>query len=195
MESFETIRQWLNNLDSELLLAANSTHSTLLDQLMWTISGKWTWIPLYVLLVIITYRKFGINRCLIILVGTALLIAVTNQTCAGVIRPVIARLRPSSPDNPLSEWVTLVNGYRGGHYGFPSCHAANTIALALFLSLLFKNRYFTVTILSWCLLVSYSRIYLGVHYPGDITGGYLVGGTFALLWYWIYKRALRICLF
>ncbi len=195
MESFETIRQWLNNLDCELLLAANSTHSTLLDQLMWTISGKWTWIPLYVLLVIITYRKFGINRCLIILVGTALLIAVTNQTCAGVIRPLIARLRPSSPDNPLSEWVTLVNGYRGGHYGFPSCHAANTIALALFLSLLFKNRYFTVTILSWCLLVSYSRIYLGVHYPGDITGGYLVGGTFALLWYWIYKRALRICLF
>lgn len=85
------------------------------------------------------------------------------------------RLRPSNPENPLSEMVHIVGGYRGGSYGFPSCHAANSFALASFLILLFANRKLSLFIFAWAVLNSYSRVYLGVHYPGDLLVGAIIG--------------------
>lgn len=85
------------------------------------------------------------------------------------------RLRPSNPENPLSEMVHIVGGYRGGSYGFPSCHAANSFALASFLTLLFANRKLSLFIFAWAVLNSYSRVYLGVHYPGDLLVGAIIG--------------------
>lgn len=84
-------------------------------------------------------------------------------------------LRPSNPENPLSEMVHIVGGYRGGSYGFPSCHAANSFALASFLILLFANRKLSLFIFVWAVLNSYSRVYLGVHYPGDLLVGAIIG--------------------
>lgn len=82
---------------------------------------------------------------------------------------------PSNPENPLSEMVHIVGGYRGGSYGFPSCHAANSFALASFLILLFANRKLSLFIFAWAVLNSYSRVYLGVHYPGDLLVGAIIG--------------------
>lgn len=82
---------------------------------------------------------------------------------------------PSNPANPLSEMVHIVGGYRGGSYGFPSCHAANSFALASFLTLLFANRKLSLFIFAWAVLNSYSRVYLGVHYPGDLLVGAIIG--------------------
>lgn len=82
---------------------------------------------------------------------------------------------PSNPENPLSEMVHIVGGYRGGSYGFPSCHAANSFALASFLTLLFANRKLSLFIFAWAVLNSYSRVYLGVHYPGDLLVGAIIG--------------------
>lgn len=82
---------------------------------------------------------------------------------------------PSNPANPLSEMVHIVGGYRGGSYGFPSCHAANSFALASFLILLFANRKLSLFIFAWAVLNSYSRVYLGVHYPGDLLVGAIIG--------------------
>lgn len=181
MDCFYDFISLLSEADRIILLAANSLHTPTLDSLMWEISRKWTWVPLYILLSAFVFRKYNTAGGIVCLLIIAAMITATDQTCAGIIRPVVCRLRPSSPDNPLSSLLHLVNDYRGGRFGFLSCHAANTFALALFLSLLFKNRLFTIAIISWSLLVSYSRIYLGVHYPSDILGGLLIGALFAIL--------------
>ena len=99
----------------------------------------------------------------------------SRPSCATLIRPEVCRLRPSNPENPLSEMVHIVGGYRGGSYGFPSCHAANSFALASFLTLLFANRKLSLFIFAWAVLNSYSRVYLGVHYPGDLLVGAIIG--------------------
>lgn len=181
MDCFSEFISLLSEADRIILLAANSLHTPTLDSLMWEISRKWTWVPLYILLSAFVFRKYNTTGGIVCLLIIAAMITATDQTCAGIIRPVFGRLRPSSPDNPLSSLLHFVNDYRGGRFGFPSCHAANTFALALFLSLLFKNRLFTIAIISWSLLVSYSRLYLGVHYPSDILGGLLIGALFAIL--------------
>lgn len=192
MDYFSDFISLLSEADRMILLAVNSLHTPMLDSLMWEISRKWTWVPLYILLSAFVFRKYNIAGGIVCLLIIAAMITATDQTCAGIIRPVICRLRPSSPDNPLSSLLHLVNDYRGGRFGFPSCHAANTFALALFLSLLFKNRLFTIAILSWSLLVSYSRIYLGVHYPSDILGSLLIGALFAILSHSIMAYSLHL---
>lgn len=192
MDCFYDFISLLSEADRIILLAANSLHTPTLDSLMWEISRKWTWVPLYILLSAFVFRKYNTAGGIVCLLIIAAMITATDQTCAGIIRPVVCRLRPSSPDNPLSSLLHLVNDYRGGRFGFPSCHAANTFALALFLSLLFKNRLFTIAIISWSLLVSYSRIYLGVHYPSDILGGILIGALFAILSHSIMAYSLHL---
>ncbi len=128
---------------------------------------------------------------LLAVISIVLTIVYADQICATLIRPLVERMRPSNPNNPISEWVHIVNGKRGGRYGFPSCHAANSFGLAFFVMLLFKNRLLTLFILLWAALNSYSRIYIGVHYPGDLIAGMLVGLSGAVLMYKLYCYSLR----
>lgn len=183
MDFLAHIFLWLSDIDKTLLLVANGLHTELLDRLMWGITDRWIWIPFYALLAFFVFKKCRLLGGVMCLLFVILMITATDQTCATFLRPAIARMRPSNPENPLSLMLHYVNDYHGGRYGFPSCHAANTFALAVFLSLLFKNRYFTIMITSWSIIVSFSRIYLGVHYPSDILGGFLIGGLIAVLCY------------
>lgn len=187
MDYFDMIGYWLEEADRGLLLLINGHHAPMLDSLMWTVSGRLTWLPLYLLLAFMLFRREGLRRGLMAAVMIAVMIVAVDQLCASVIRPLVCRLRPSNPDNPVSALVTVVNGYRGGRYGFPSCHAANTFALAVFLSLVFRNRRITLCLVTWSLLVDLSRVYLGVHYPGDILGGCVIGALIAVVCY----RAFR----
>lgn len=114
-----------------------------------------------------------------------------DQVGATVIRPVVCRLRPANLENPISEFVQIVNGYRGGRYGFPSCHAANTFGLAFFLFYLFRNRALNWFIMLWAVVTCYSRSYLGVHYPGDLLVGAFVGFVGASLCYWLFSRLCK----
>ena len=188
MDYFDMIGYWLEEADRGLLLLINGHHAPMLDSLMWMVSGRLTWLPLYLLLAFMLFRREGLRRGLIAAVMIAVMIVAVDQLCASVIRPLVCRLRPSNPDNPVSALVTVVNGYRGGRYGFPSCHAANTFALATFLSLVFRNRRITLCLMAWSLLVGLSRVYLGVHYPADILGGCVIGALIAAVCY----RALRL---
>ena len=169
-------------LDKNLFLAINGFHSSFWDGVMFGISAKFTWVPLYVavLAVIIKNWKRESIWLIIALVGC---IIISDQIASGLIKELVQRLRPSHAPE-LRNMVHLVNGYSGGQFGFVSSHAANTFGFAFLSSTLFKNRKYTSVIFCWAVLVSYSRMYLGVHYPLDILGGALVGVLAALACYY-----------
>ena len=182
---FKEFILWLSDIDARLLLIVNGAHSPSFDSVMWCISGRWIWVPFYAVLAYLLFRRMSWKRASICLVTIGLIILAADQTCATLIRPEIGRLRPANLNNPLSSFVHVVNGYRGGRYGFPSCHAANTFALAVFMSLVIRHKWFTVMMFSWAFVVSYSRMYLGVHYFGDLFCGATIGSLFAVLFYYL----------
>ena len=126
--------------DTDLLLAINGWRAEWADYFMYAFSGKWIWVPLYAALLYVIVRNLHWKVAIGCAVAIALTIVFADQVGATVIRPVVCRLRPANLENPVSEFVQIVNGYRGGRYGFPSCHAANTFGLAFFLFYLFRNR-------------------------------------------------------
>lgn len=166
---------WLNTIDTQVFLALNGLHAPYFDAFMKLFTGKWIWVPMYAAVLFAVVRNYRWRQTLAVLVCVALAITIADQVCATLLRPEVCRLRPSNPENPLSEMVHIVGGYRGGSYGFPSCHAANSFALASFLTLLFANRKLSLFIFAWAVLNSYSRVYLGVHYPGDLLVGAIIG--------------------
>lgn len=182
---FKEFILWLSDIDARLLLIVNGAHSPFFDSVMWCISGRWIWVPFYAVLAYLLFRRMSWKRASICLVTIGLIILAADQTCATLIRPEIGRLRPANLNNPLSSFVHVVNGYRGGRYGFPSCHAANTFALAVFMSLVIRHKWFTVMMFSWAFVVSCSRMYLGVHYFGDLFCGATIGSLFAVLFYYL----------
>lgn len=169
-------------MDTDLLLFINGMHNTFFDSFMSSYSGKLVWIPLYASILYVIFRNFSWRVALLCVVAVALTITFADQVCSSAIRPTVERLRPSRAPE-LDGLVHIVNGYRGGRYGFPSCHAANTFGLACFLGLLLRKRWLTVYMVFWALLTCYSRAYLGVHYPGDLLVGALVGSAGAFLMY------------
>ncbi|MBR6639159.1 MAG: phosphatase PAP2 family protein [Muribaculaceae bacterium] len=178
---------FLIELDTNIFLFLNDLHLPFFDYFMKAFTGKLIWAPMYALILFILYRRYGWKVATIFVLGTVLTVGLSDHICASHIRPYVERLRPSNILNLISPEVHIVDGYRGGAYGFPSCHAANSFALATFLSLLFSARRFTIFIYVWAFLNSYSRLYLGVHYPGDLIIGAMVGSTIAIGVYYLSK--------
>jgi len=172
--------EYLHHIDGQILLAINSMHAQWADDPMALLSSRLIWLPLYASLLYVMLRRFSWQKVVIFSLAIMLVVAIADQTCASMIRPVVHRLRPSNLENPLSTYVHIVDNYRGGSYGFPSCHAANTMGVALLCSLLFANRRITIPMFSWAVVNCYSRLYLGVHYPGDIIVGTCTGCLVAL---------------
>lgn len=184
----------LQQTDEQLLLFLNGLHTPFWDSFMWIFTAKLTWIPMYAAILYVLLKNFRPSVSLFTVIVIALTITYADQVCATLIRPFVERMRPSNPNNPVSEFIHLVNEKRGGRYGFPSCHAANSFALAFFLMLFFKNSVLTLFILFWASLNSYSRVYIGVHYPGDLVVGMLVGLSGALLLYALFRYSLHFSL-
>lgn len=173
------------DIDTNIFLYLNGLHNAYWDNFMMMFSGKFIWVPMYAAFLWMVWRCFSWRSALTVTVMGVVLIALADQTCATLIRPYVERLRPSRLENELSDFVHVVNGYRGGLYSFPSCHAANSFAFAVFASLLMKRKAWTWFILVWALINSYSRIYLGVHFPGDLLVGAVIGTAVALVVYWV----------
>jgi undecaprenyl-diphosphatase len=184
----------LLHIDTEILLAINGWHAPWADTLMWIISAKTTWIPLYVLLIgmlVWRYRKPAMTSvkwlqrvpaCVVMIVVIGLAVGAADFIASGILKELVARPRPTRVPE-LEGVLHLVNGYRSGRYGFVSSHAANTMAVALLFSLIWRNKIATVGLMLWVAANCYSRMYLGVHYPTDILGGLMVGALVAVVVY------------
>ena len=184
----------LIHIDTEILLAINGWHALWADQVMWIVSEKTTWIPLYLLLIgllVWRYRQTANNTtkwlkkvpvCVVMIIAIAAAVGLSDFIASGILKGLVARPRPTRVPE-LEGVLHLVNGYKSGQYGFVSSHAANTMACGLLFSLIWRKKIATVGLMLWVAVNCYSRMYLGVHYPSDILGGLIVGALMAVVAY------------
>ena len=172
-----------------MFLFLNGIHSPTWDVVFYWVTSRVFWIPLYLSLLYLTYLKFK-WKALYVGIFIGLLFLIGDQVSVKLFKDVFERLRPCH--NPqIADLVHTLYGHCGGQFGFVSSHATNGFALAVFSGLILKSRYRYILplMLFWAALVSYSRVYVGVHYPGDILGGAILGTIVGILVFWLMKKA------
>ena len=179
------MKEFVENLlhyERDLFLFLNGSDSVLLDNMMYTLSGSKVWIPLYLFVLFLIFYKTPKKEAFLVSLSFILVFALCDQFSSGLIKPIFERLRPGHhPD--FKDVVHIVNNHRGGGYSFISGHATNCTGFAVFLAFVFRNRWATLVALSWAMLISYSRIYLGMHFISDVVGGILAGALIAIAIY------------
>lgn len=183
--------EYLKALDTDLFLALNGWHNSFFDPIMYWLSDKLIWIPMYLLIIFLIIRKYKLQG-LIMLLFIGLVIALCDQTASGLLKNTVQRLRPSH-DPALMNLVHLSKAGAGGLYGYASSHAANVFGLATFLCFVLdqKFRILKYWLFVWATLVAYSRIYNGVHYPGDVITGIIIGSAYGYLLAKAYQALIR----
>lgn len=176
------------DFDKHLLLALNGSHSLWLDNMAQILTTARTWIPLYVALLYMVIKcNDNMRQVFMILCAAGLCAFFAGSLCDMFVKPTVARWRPGH-DPEIGMLVDAVNGYRSGKYGFFSSHASNTFSIAIFFSLLVRSRWLTFFLISWSLVNCWTRMYLGVHFPGDIMCGLLWGGIVGAMVYYVLFR-------
>lgn len=182
-------QELLLDTDQKLFLFLNGLHSPLVDELMYWITFKFTWIPMYLFLIFLIYKKYQ-RKSLFIILSLIVAVALADQITSGLMKPYFARLRPCH-DPIIGHLVHIVSGC-GGQFGFASSHASTAFALATSCFLITRTTLpKTWLLFVWALIYSYSRVYVGVHYPGDILVGAVLGILAGLVCFLIYKKSLE----
>lgn len=182
----------LIELDHIWTLALNGSDSVFWDNVMYTVTNTFSWSLVIVALLTVIFKNNSVRESLLIFLAIALLILVADRICSGLVKPMVARWRPTQ-DPQLMYMIDVVRGYRGGRYGFFSGHACNTMCVAVFLSWLFRYAKLTFTLLFWSVSTTFTRIYLGVHHLGDVLVGFLIGILLGTLFYflleWLHRHS------
>jgi undecaprenyl-diphosphatase len=173
----------LERFDQQLFLFINSSNSPFFDQVMHAISGRLIWVPLYLAILIYLGIKYK-RKFLVILIFIILAATLADQSSVFV-KNIVQRLRPCHEPS-LMGVVHLVKGECGGVYGFVSSHATNSFDVALLSLMFIRKRWYTISIIIWASVIGYSRIYLGVHYPGDVICGSILGALIGWSVYSLY---------
>ncbi|MGB3150813.1 MAG: phosphatase PAP2 family protein [Maribacter sp.] len=183
--------QELLQLDKEFFLYLNGLGNNSWDNCWQFISNKYSAIPLYLFLLILSYQKFGIKKTVLLILSVAILITVSDQL-SNFFKYGVARLRPCH-DSTISGSMRLVKSYCGGKYGYFSAHASNSFSLAVFFGIILKSEVKRISffLLLWASLVAYSRIYIGVHFPLDILTGAIIGSLLGWVFVKLFIFALR----
>lgn len=178
-------------LDQRLMLLLNGSDSLYLDGIMKLYSTTWIWIPLALFSIIILFKNNTLRNFILLAILITATVYLCDRVSSGFIKPWFSRLRPCN-DPVILDQIDIVNGSRSGKFGFVSSHAANTFGIFMFLSLLFKHKGLTLSLLIWALIDCFSRIYLGLHYPGDVLCGamfgMLVGGLIFFIYHFFNRR-------
>lgn len=181
--------EFLSNIDNQLMDMLNGANTPYITAFMQLYTGKVIWAALYATIAIVLFVNLKPKTALMAFLAIVLVIVFADQVVASVIRPIVERPRPNNPLSPMYEFVFKTRD--SGGYGFPSCHGANTFGLAFIVAYVFKNRWLTTFFLLWATLNSYTRIYLGLHFPGDILAGAFIGWVGAFIMYrlllWVSK--------
>ena len=181
----------LEAVDKQLLLAVNGSDSLYLDRVARKLTNAFTWVPFYVSLFYLVLKNNDNFRKILLILGAAGLCVLLAGTVDDVIvKPTVARWRPTH-DPEIGSLVDIVDGYRGGRYGFFSAHAANTFSLAILFCWMIRSRLLSVAIVIWSLTNCWTRLYLGVHYPGDILVGLTWGAIVGTFVYFLFYRLTR----
>jgi undecaprenyl-diphosphatase len=182
--------EYLLGLDEKWLLWLNSLGGKSLDPAMVFISEVYVWVPLYALLIFVLFKKFPTSDALFYLALVIVGVLLTDQISVHAFKEVFQRPRPCHQDHLIGT-LRIVDGC-GGAYGFVSSHAANTFGLATLLGKILRTKFKWVSpaLLIWAAVVSYSRIYLGVHFPGDVLGGAILGMAIGNVLFTIAQRRL-----
>lgn len=173
-------------MDATLTLLLNGSENLYLDSIAMLATKAWVWLPLYCAIFYVLVREHDFRTFIYLVFGLAVTILLCDQVSSSIVKPLVARPRPSHAPE-IAHLVDVVNGYRGGSYGFFSSHAANTMGITTYLSLSFRHRRTTFTLGAWTLLNCWTRVYLGVHYVGDIMVGLLFGAIVG----WAMHEALK----
>lgn len=180
---FHTLMDW----DASLTLWVNGMHTNYWDNFMEMYSMRFVWLPFYLSFAFVLIRYYSLKFAVFCIAAAVILLVMNDQLCSSVIRSSVERLRPSNLDNPISAFIHIVDGHRGGRRGFPSAHATNSWGATFFVIYIFRRRLLGVTMVLWAFLTCYSRLYLGVHYLGDTLGGLLLGLVNATLVCYLFR--------
>ncbi|HPD42891.1 MAG TPA: phosphatase PAP2 family protein [Dysgonamonadaceae bacterium] len=179
-------------LERDLFFALNGSDSPFLDNLMWTYTRPIVWLPLFLFLIFMMFYKTPYKEAILTLVLFLLVFGISDFVSSSIFKPLFHRFRPTHYPG-FEQYVDIVRNYRGGMYGFVSGHACTSFGIATFISLLFRNKWVTITSILWASINSYSRIYLGVHFISDIVFGAIVGVLIAFLFFELYKWVRLKC--
>ena len=178
--------QRLIDIDKQVMLALNGSDSLYMDGVMRVYTSTVVWLPVALILLFVVLKNNSLRVGLLTVLAVALTVVATDQASSHLIKPLVARLRPCN-DPSIMHLIDTVNGYRAGGYSFTSSHACNSFGIFAVVALIVRNRVLSLSLLLWAAINSYSRIYLGVHYPGDILCGALLGATIGSVMYLIFN--------